>query len=59
MNTIIKEETYEEKETLWIGLEMANELHVLMPQPPGSIGVVERNEVARVKELGGKLAHFD
>jgi hypothetical protein len=59
IKNMIREETHGEKETFWIGLEMADEPYSFMPHLPGSIGNVQYNEKERVKELCGKLVHFD
>ena len=55
----IREETHGEKETFWIGLEMADEPYAFMPHLPGSLGTPQYNDKERVTELCGKLVHFD
>ena len=59
LKNIIRDETHGEKETFWIGLELANEPYSFMPQLPGSLGSVDYNEGEQVHEICGKLVHFD
>jgi hypothetical protein len=58
LKDMIREETHGEKETFWIGLEMANEPYSFMPNLPGALGTLHKNDADGVMEVCGKLAHF-
>lgn len=53
--------THGDKETFWIGLEMAREPFEFMPLLPGSIGPIEEvgERGGAVQQICGHLAHFD
>jgi hypothetical protein len=56
----IRANTHGEKETFWMGLEVANEPYEFMPGMPGSIGRIEtKGKRVPVQEICGHLAHFD
>lgn len=57
----IRLETYGEKETFWIGLELVEEVYEFFPQKPGSLGQTFVGDVKHEKQqmVCGHLAHFD
>lgn len=48
-----------DKELIWIGMELAEELYHFMPSPCGSIGIPSTNEKAKSPQICGRQAHFD
>jgi hypothetical protein len=54
---IVREMTYGEKETFWLGFDMVEEPFSMVPTPAGSIGIIERD--GGTTKICGKLAHFD
>lgn len=51
--------TWGEKETFWIGFEMAEEPYEFLETDAGSIGVAVYNRFVKQHVLCGHLAHFD
>lgn len=51
--------TWGEKETFWIGFEMAEEPYEFLETDAGSIGVALYNRFVKQQVLCGHLAHFD
>lgn len=54
----IRLETHGEKETFWMGLELASEEYGFLPSMPGSIGATYVGEGGKTM-ICGHLAHFD
>lgn len=57
----IRANTHGEKETFWMGMEVAGESYEFMPGMPGSIGRIETKgrRASRKPQICGHLAHFD
>lgn len=61
LKTPIRANTHGEKETFWMGMEVAGEPYEFMPGMPGSIGRIETKgrRSSRTPQICGHLAHFD
>lgn len=57
----IRANTHGEKETFWMGMEVAAESYEFMPGMPGSIGRIETKgrRASRKQQICGHLTHFD
>jgi hypothetical protein len=57
----IRANTHGEKETFWMGMEVAGETYEFMPGMPGSIGRIEAkgSRTFKTSQICGHLAHFD